>query len=136
MGIHYPNIQFERYSDDIVVHCISEKQALFIKKSLSTRLSECKLEINAQKTKIVYCKNNENRGKSGRAGSFDFLGYTFKPRYCPTKYGLRLLTAACMSKVAKTAVRDNIRTFSIRKFRGNIQEMSKAVNSKIRGCMN
>lgn len=136
MGVHYPNIQFERYSDDIVVHCISEKQALFIKSRISTRLTECKLEINEQKTKIVYCRNNENGKKSERAGSFDFLGYTFKPRYCPTKYGLRLLTAACMSKAAKTAVRYKIRTFSIRKFRGNIQEMSRVVNSMIRGWMN
>ena len=94
------------------------------------------MEINEQKTKIVYCRNKENREKSGRAGSFDFLGYTFRPRYCTTKYGLRLLTVACMRKAAKTSVRDKIRTFSIRKFRGNIQEMSGAVNSIIRGWMN
>lgn len=136
MGIHYRNIRFERYSDDIVVHCISEKQALFIKSRISSRFKECKLKINEQKTKIVYCRNDKNREKSSSAGSFDFLSYTFKPRFCPTKYGLRLLTAACMSEAAKTAVRDKIRKFSIRKFRGNIQEMSRAINTKIRGWMN
>lgn len=136
MEIHYPDIQFERYSDDIVVHCISEKQALFIKSRISARFKECKLKVNEQKTKIVYCRNDKNREKSRSAGSFDFLSYTFKPRYCPTKYGLRLLTAACMSEAAKAAVRDKIRKFSIRKFRGNIQEMSRAINTKIRGWMN
>lgn len=41
-----------------------------------------------------------------------------------------------MSEAAKAAVRDKIRKFSIRKFRGNIQEMSGAINTKIRGWMN
>jgi len=41
-----------------------------------------------------------------------------------------------MSKSAKNRVRDKIRKFSIRKFRGNIQMLSRAFNNKIRGWMN
>jgi RNA-directed DNA polymerase len=41
-----------------------------------------------------------------------------------------------MSEEAKSDVRDKIRGFSIRKFRGNIQQLSKAINIKIIGWMN
>ena len=129
-------IRFERYCDDIIIHCISEKQAHFLKKQIAERLRECKLEINEQKTKIVFCRNEKQRDVQYPACSFDFLGYTFKPRFCPTKYGLRLLTAACMSESAKKEVRNKVRDFSIRKFRGNIQQLSKALNRKIVGWMN
>ena len=136
MKRNYPYIRFERYSDDIVVHCISEKQALFIRKQIAERFRGCKLEINDQKTKVVFCRNEQHRGIQYPNVSFNFLGYTFRPRFCPTKYGLRLLTAACMSEEAKSEVRDKIRRFSIRKFRGNIQQLSKAINIKIIGWMN
>lgn len=136
MEKYEPNIRFERYSDDIIVHCISEKQALYLKRKITERLRTCKLEINEEKTKIVFCKNHQNRGANYPNSSFDFLGYTLKPRFCPTKYGLRLLTAACMSEESKTLVRDKIRKFSIRRFRGNIQQLSKAINSKISGWIN
>ncbi|MFZ5667759.1 MAG: group II intron reverse transcriptase/maturase [Pseudomonadota bacterium] len=136
MEKYYPNIRFERYSDDIIVHCVSESQALFIRKQITERFRGCKLEINEQKTQIVFCRNEQHRDIRYPSTSFDFLGYTLKPRFCPTKYGLRLLTSACMSKAAKNDVRDKIRKFSIRKFRGNIQQMSSAINNKIAGWMN
>jgi len=136
MERNYPSIGFERYSDDIIVHCISEKQALFIQQQIVKRFRVCQLQINKDKTKIVYCLNDRNREKNKAKKSFTFLGYTFKPRYCPTKYGLRLLTSACMSEGAKNQVRDKIRKFSIRKFRGNIQHLSIALKARIRGWMN
>jgi len=94
MEKNHPNIRFEGYSEDIVVHCISRKQALFIEYQIAKRLQECKLKMSEQKTKIVFCRNRQNKKGKHKHTSFDFLQYTFKPRYCPTKYGLRLLTAA------------------------------------------
>jgi len=132
----HSNIRFERYSDDIVVHCISEKQALFLRHKIAERFKQCKLEISEQKTRIVYCRNEQHKGKKFPVNSFNFLGYTFKSRFTPTRNGLKLLTAACMSEDAKNSVREKIRKFSIRKFRGNIQQMSKALNPKIRGWIN
>lgn len=135
MELRHPNCRFERYCDDIIVHCVSQRQAEFIKGSISDRLRQCKLRLNDTKTQIVYCRNERNREKHGNA-SFDFLGYTFRPRYCPTKEGIKLLTAACMSESAKNEVRDKIRKMAIRKFRGNIQQLSGFINSKIRGWVN
>ncbi|MER9958799.1 hypothetical protein NKJ52_28910 [Mesorhizobium australicum] len=43
------------------------------------RLAECGLELHPEKTRIVYCKDS-NRREEHEHVSFDFLGYTFRPR--------------------------------------------------------
>lgn len=43
---NYPKMQFERYSDDIIVHCVSNKQAVFMKTRIAERLTECGLSMN------------------------------------------------------------------------------------------
>jgi RNA-directed DNA polymerase len=42
---HYPVIFFERYADDILVHCKSEKQAFWLKDIIARRLVQCHLEL-------------------------------------------------------------------------------------------
>ena len=54
----YPNIWWERYADDGVLHCQSYKQAVFIKQELEERFQQFGLELNKEKTRIVYCKDN------------------------------------------------------------------------------
>jgi hypothetical protein len=39
------------------------------------RFLQCGLELNANKTRIVYCKDDDRPGKSGSV-KFDFLGYS------------------------------------------------------------
>lgn len=46
----HPNIRFERYCDDIIVHARSEKQAMFIKDKIAERLKDCKLQLNESNT--------------------------------------------------------------------------------------
>ena len=79
MKERYPNIHFERYADDIVVHCRSHQQLEMIKQKIKRRLEQCKLRLNAEKTRIVYCKDS-NRTEDWHCYKFDFLGYTFRPR--------------------------------------------------------
>ena len=54
MQRHYPAIVFERYADDILVHCKSEKQAFWLKDVIARRLAQCRLELHPEKTKIVF----------------------------------------------------------------------------------
>lgn len=77
----YPIFFFERYADDIIVHCKTEKQALDLLKAVGKRFAECGLKLNEGKTKIVYCKDDKRKG-SFPTCSFDFLGYTFRVRSC------------------------------------------------------
>ena len=73
MEDHFPHIHFERYADDIVVHCRSHKQLKYIEREIRLRFAKCKLELCPEKTKIVYCKDS-NRKHKYPVQSFDFLG--------------------------------------------------------------
>lgn len=49
----HPEKPFERYADDIVVHCKTEKQAKYVLAMITQRLKACKLTLHSVKTKIV-----------------------------------------------------------------------------------
>jgi hypothetical protein len=86
MAREYPGVRFERYCDDVIVHARSEREARQLRAAIATRLAECGLELNEQKTCIVYCKDSTRRGAYEHE-SFDFLGYAFRPRLARSKYG-------------------------------------------------
>jgi len=76
---HYPDTPWCRYADDGLVHCRTEQQAHRLMGRLRERFAECGLEMHPQKTKVIYCKDGNRKGRYSTT-SFDFLGYTFKPR--------------------------------------------------------
>jgi RNA-directed DNA polymerase len=86
MGKQFPDLQFERYCDDAVVHCKTEKQAQFVRDAIAGRLAQCGLELHPDKTRIVYCKDADRRATYANE-RFDFLGYTFRPRLSKGKAG-------------------------------------------------
>ncbi len=86
MSREYPEVKFERYADDILVHCRSERQAMWLKTTIERRLNQCKLSLNARKTKIVYCKRSSRKNVYPQV-KFDFLGYTFRPRLARNREG-------------------------------------------------
>jgi RNA-directed DNA polymerase len=132
---YYPQIPFARYCDDAIVHCKSEKQAVYIRDVIARRMKECKLELNMDKTQIVYCRNELHR-ESHKRVSFDFLGHSFQPGWCRTKSGGRLLFQPVMSRKAKKSVMDKIRQMRLHQKKISIQEMAALVNTKVRGWMN
>ncbi|MEW6107372.1 MAG: group II intron reverse transcriptase/maturase [Bacillota bacterium] len=75
----HPDVPFERYADDIVAHCKAEEQAQQVLESIRRRLQQCRLEVHPEKTQIVYCKDDDRKGRYPQE-KFDFLGYTFRPR--------------------------------------------------------
>jgi RNA-directed DNA polymerase len=46
MARTFPNVRFERYCDDAVVHCTSQQQALKVRDAIAVRLAACGLELN------------------------------------------------------------------------------------------
>ena len=62
MRRNHPGIPFERYADDAICHCRSEEQARALRASLERRFAECGLTLHPEKTKIVYCKDDDRRG--------------------------------------------------------------------------
>lgn len=95
------------------------------------------LELNIEKTRIVYCKDEDRKGNYENT-SFDFLGYTFRPRGAKNKHGRIFLNfLPGMSEKAKKAVRKEIKSWKIQKKTGiSINEIAKMYNSKIQGWIN
>ena len=133
----HPTVPFERYADDIITHCVSERQARWIKDAIKERLAQCMLELHPEKTKIVYCKDDFRTGCYPRM-TFDFLGYTFQSRRAKSRRGNYFygFNPAISNKAAK-AIRDVIRSWRLHlRSDMSIEDISGAYNPIIRGWVN
>ncbi len=134
----YPSIQFARYADDAVVHARSQQEADTLLAALRGRLAECGLELHPEKTKIVYCKDDDRRGTHEHT-SFDFLGYTFRPRRAKNRKGKLFISfLPGVSNKAAKSIRAAIRSWRLGATRNNqsLEEIAKFVNPFVRGWVN
>jgi RNA-directed DNA polymerase len=137
MRREYPYITFERYADDIIVHCKSERQAKWLKAVIERRLSQCKLELHPEKTRIVYCRDSNRRGNYPTE-KFDFLGYTFRPRRSKDRRDRYFVnfTPAISDKAAKK-MRRVIRGWRIHLMSDkSIEDLSRMFNPVLQGWTN
>lgn len=138
MRRRFPAVQFERYADDAIVHCRSERQAEQVLEAIRGRLQECGLELHPMKTRIVYCKDDDRRGSCEHV-AFDFLGYTFQPRRAKNRWGKYFVSflPAISAKAAKT-IRTTIREWRMASTRNNqqLEDLARLVNPSVRGWMN
>jgi len=128
----FPEMPFERYADDIIVHCVSERQAYYIKNRIEGRLKLFGLEMHPEKTQVVYTGNNDSDDGVGKKAlrKFTYLGYEFKPRSWKDKV---VFTPAIGSK-AKKAIREKMKRWDlISKISMKIEDIAQEVNSQIRG---
>ena len=118
MDKYHPEKPFERYADDVVVHCKTEKQAVFVLKQITARLTHCKLTVHPEKTKIVNL-----RGKSEKKypKSFDFLGFTIKPSWIKIKQKGMLIPSIFISKKSKMRVLKKFKALTSHKKRKPIE---------------
>src|SRR6516164_5417036 len=136
MQRNYPAIPFERYADDAICHCRSEAQAAALQDALEKRFTECGLTLHPEKTKIVFCKDEDRRGNYP-SQKFDFLGYTFRPRKSKTRWGKLFVnfTPAISTSAAK-AIRDEIRGWRLQSCSDkSIKDLSRMFNPIIRGWL-
>lgn len=133
----FPWVKFERYADDILAHCSSRQQAEKLLEAIRIRLKECGLELHSEKTKIVYCKDADRRG-SHKYESFDFLGYTFRPRLSKNKWGKCFVGfSPAISNQAANRIRDEIRSWKIHlRSDKNITDLAKMFNAQVQGWVN
>jgi RNA-directed DNA polymerase len=137
MRENYPQLSFERYADDIIVHCVSERQAKWIKEMIEKRLLHCRLTLHPEKTKVVYCKDDTRRG-SYRNEKFDFLGYTFRPRTSKTRFATYRVSfsPAVSNKATKKMWRD-MRSWRFHLCSDkSLEDLSRICNPITRGWIN
>ena len=134
---HWQGIQFERYADDIVCHCASEREAIRLQELLSDRFESCGLNLHPEKTKIVYCKSSNNKLDYPRV-SFDFLGHTFKPRLSKNRRGVFWVSfVPAISGRAAKAIRQKIRDWKMLKSsRTDLRSLANAKRSVLTGWIN
>jgi RNA-directed DNA polymerase len=138
MRRQFPQVQFERYADDALVHCRSERQAHTVPEAIRDRFLQCGLELHAAKTRIVYCKDDDRPGNS-ESVKFDFLGYTFQPRRAKNRWGKYFVSfLPAMSAKAAKAVRATIREWRMASTRNNqrLEDLAQLVNPVVCGWMN
>jgi RNA-directed DNA polymerase len=131
---NHPDRPFERYADDGVVHCQTEAEAVRLKAELVERFKECGLELHPIKTRIVYCKD-DNRRKGYEHTSFDFLGYTFRPRMTRSKSGKHFVGfTPAVGGSAKKAMRQQVRRWKIHSRTGTtLEALARAIDPIVRG---
>lgn len=133
----YPGCPFERYADDGVVHCRTLAEAERVLAALRSRMAEVGLELHPDKTRIVYCKD-DNRWGRFPVTEFTFLGFTFRPRGAKDRHGV--MFTAFLPAISDQALKRLSRIVrSWRLHRRTAQESSdlaRTVNPVVRGWMN
>ncbi|WP_454561703.1 group II intron maturase-specific domain-containing protein [Mycobacterium haemophilum] len=137
MAREFPIVRFERYVDDAVVHCVSERQARQVLAALQDRMVEVGLRLHPDKTRIVYCKDGKRRGDYEHT-SFTFLGFTFRPRQAWAKDGRSFLAfLPAISKDALKKISEQVRSWRLHHRTGHtFADLARMINPVVRGWMN
>ncbi|MET8411256.1 group II intron reverse transcriptase/maturase [Streptomyces sp. NPDC005195] len=131
----FPGVQFERYADDAVIHCSSERQVREVLAQLEGRMAEVGLQLHPDKTRIVYC--GRERRRDDTATSFAFLGFTFRNRPAQDRHG-KVFTSflPAVSKGALKKMSAEVRSWRIHMHvTYSFGEFAKWLNPIIRGWM-
>jgi RNA-directed DNA polymerase len=138
LEIHYEEVSFVRYADDMIIHCRSKEEAERILKAIEARLTEVKLRLNMGKTRIVYCKDYK-RKEEHKEIKFEFLGFSYQPRSRQSQHGPSSFLAftAEISQHNARKIREEIRTLKEwRNTRIEVEEIAMQLNSKLSGWIN
>jgi RNA-directed DNA polymerase len=133
----FPGCPFERFADDGVIHCRTLSEAEGVLAALRARMAEVGLELHPDKTRIVYCQDN-NRRTEFPVVEFTFLGFTFRPRGAKDKNGV-MFTAflPAISKQALKRLSRTVRSWRLhRRTSKESADLARMVNPVVRGWMN
>ena len=136
MTREYSTVQFERYADDVVVHCVSRSQAQRLVAAIADRMVEVGLRLHPAKTRIVYCKDGRRRAEYEHT-AFTFLGYTFRARKARAPGGGSFSSfQPAISTDALNKISGEVRRWRLHRRTGHtIGEIANQINPIVRGWM-
>jgi RNA-directed DNA polymerase len=136
MAREFPSVPFERYADDAVVHCKSERQARHVRQAIADRMAEVGLRLHPDKTKIVYCKDG-NRPSSYEHTAFTFLGFTFRQRRARNRHGKSFSNfLPAISKDALNKISAAVRSWRLHLRIGHtFKDLARRINPIVAGWM-
>ena len=133
MAREHRGTPFERYADDIVVHCDTETQARRLWVEIAKRLKTVGLELHPEKTKVVYCKDANRRGDSEHT-CFEFLGYAFRGRLARGPRGYFMSFAPALAPTARKAISHTIREWHLRRrTTEDLSSLAREINPQVSG---
>ena len=134
MAREFPTVRWERYVDDAVVHCVSERQARTVLAALTQRMSEVGLRLHPDKTRIVYCRDGDRRGMFN-VTEFTFLGFTFRARDARDRHGRNFTSfLPAISKEALTRISAQARSWRLHRRTGQeFIDLARWMNPIVRG---
>ena len=134
---HYPSVPFERYADDMIVHCRSEQEARRVLAAIRERLAACGLELHPTKTRLVYCKDGRRRQQYEHV-SFDFLSFTFRARPARNRQGRVFLGfLPAISRKAAQAIRQRVAKWRLpSRTSQSLADLATLTNATVRGWLN
>ena len=135
----FPAVTFERYADDAVVHCATERRAREVLAALEQRMADVGLQLHPDKTRIVHCKDRRRRYADCAQTSFTFLGYTFRARNAPNRDGTSMSTGflPAAGKDALKRMSEEVRSWRIHLRTGTeLEDLAAWINPIVRGWMN
>lgn len=137
MRRNHPQTPFERFADDVVCHCRSEAQSQRLRTEIESRFAQCQLELHPQKTKIVYCKD-EDRCGSYPNEQLDFLGFTFRTRSSRSRRGKLFANfSPAVSDKAQKSMRGVIREWCMhQRSDKSLDDLARMCNPVMRGWIN
>ena len=105
--------------------------------AIIARLAAVGLELNLDKTRIVYCKDS-NRTGSHEHEQFTFLGYTFRPRLARSKAGVKFVSfIPAVSEDAAKAIRGRVKRWRLHLWSGQtLADLAHEINPTVRGWIN
>ena len=138
MEKHQQGMLWIRYADDAIIHCQTEMQAKRMLLKLEERIKACGLQLHPDKTGVIYCKDSNRKGIYSKY-SFDFLGYTFRPRRV-RKGGTNKFFVSFSPSVSNNAMKSMRATIKMMKLHKktsqSLEDIAKLCNPILRGWIN
>ncbi len=137
MKRHFPHIPFARYADDGLLHCNSQEEAAYLQEVVGNRLRTCGLDLHPTKTKIVYCRDANRRGKYPNT-QFEFLGYVFRGRLAKSRNGKYFNSfSPAVSRESAKHIHQRMREWNIARWtNAELEDIAKRANASLRGWWN
>lgn len=136
MRREWPGVAWERYADDVIVHCSSQAQAERVLAAIGARMGGVGLELHPDKTRIVYCGTERAAWWDGFR-KFTFLGFEFRRRRAHAKRGgqVTVFTPA-VSPQARKRMSRRVRSWHLhRRTDLSFADLAGWVNPVVRGWM-
>ncbi len=124
----HPEKPFERYADEIIVHCKTERQVQFMLARIRQHILACGLTLHSVKTRIV-----NFRGKSEKRypRKYDFLAFSLRVVMSEISGRRMLMPGTFVSSASKTSIKSKFRELEIYKRRKPIAYLAHELNPVI-----